>query len=560
MNRGKSSHPAWLFPAFKLSLALAIGWGIGKTLRSTHERVEERRAIAAASDNGASATLPTEPTPETTGAALEVFKRLHLALGIQDPEKRERAIGNLADNLDAAQIRAALERLAGSRIPFRKEAMAQLFARWGEIEPLAAMEFALELRRSSDRSDAVSAVLDGWMERDPAAAEKSVRALPGGPVRNAAWRAMITACAAVDRSHAIALAEQMRFGWAPTDVAESIFGTWALDDPQSAAANAVQLSEGWLRTESLKIVAGQWAEADPEQAITWACSLPDQLIPEPPEAAASTTMCGADRTTTVRDIMEVWLKHDEDAVVHWLSELPDDPWKKFMIFAAGERNTELLSPRSAVQLAELLPDGEGRAQMLINAARRMCEQDVRTGTDILTYATDQKSRVMIMSGLAKELKGDDLIEALRQVDSTGASPGTFWRWADPETAARWAAQQPNANPYLFGSATEWMAKDQEHAEEFVRALPVSQRDGVYSQMIQDSLYRGFRSQQEVVSNFEKMSRLIPEIVDPNAKQTAYRKLAARWIEVDAASGRRWLDSIPIPAAEKAGMLKPQAAN
>lgn len=552
MNGATSNLSRGIWAA-AVAFALVSGWATGKALRDTPARNAERQTGPAAT---AGAPSSSGAQPKDTHEHSEVFKRLHLALGIQDSGKRERAIASLADNLNAAQIREALERLATSRIPFRKEAMAQLFARWGEIEPLAAMEFALGLRKVTDRSDAVGAVLDGWMEHDPVAAEKWVNLLPDGPVKSGALRALITNYAVTDRNRAITLAERTQLAGQTEAFAQAIFANWALDDPQAAATRATQISEGWFRTEALSVIAKQWAEAAPEQAINWATSLPDRITPERADEAASTTMSGADRTNTARNILAVWLKVDGDAVVRWFQELPDDVWKINMIASVYERNADTsLNARTAVELMGQLPEGEMRNGMISGVAERIAQFTPKSGLAMLSYETDQHSRLMIMSGLANELKGDELLEALRQVDCAGASSGTFWRWADPETAARWAAQQPNATSYLCGSATAWMNNNPDTAEPFIRALPIAQRDGVVSQMVQDSLYRRFPATRETVANYERMGQWIPEIVDPSVRETAYRKLAKRWLEVDAASGRRWVEGSPIPGAVKGELLK-----
>jgi hypothetical protein len=490
----------------------------------------------------------------------EFFDRLHVALGIRDQTKRARVIAGLADNLDVARVREALDRIQKSHIPNRKEIMAQLFARWGEIDPLAAMDFAQTMEKASERSDAVSAVLNGWMEHDPAAAEKWVSALPIGAMKNAAWQTVILAHAASDPSRALALAQQTRLPWQTQSfISEAIFGNWTMNDPKEAAAQAGRLPWGFMRMEALNVVAKQWAEADPEEAITWAQSLPDRLVSERVHFGGRTVMGGADRTNTTIEIMGPWLRRDSDAAFRWLSQLPDDPWKTAIVSAACTDSVDSAhDPKLAVELAHLIPEGEQRDEMLSSGADRLSELNVKVGLAMLSHETDSRARLTILEGLANNLKGEDLLAALHQVQSDGTPIGNLIHWADPETAAHWAAQQPNAELLFRGIGVAWLRKDPERAEEFVRTLPPALKDGVYLRAV-EAFYPGPETPQEAAAKFERATRWIPDISNPTMRQSAYRKLAERWLNTEPDSARRWIDSIPIPPKMRSDLLKKRSS-
>src|SRR4030095_7959573 len=101
---------------------------------------------------------PALPNTDPRSSAIEpqgFFDRLHEALGNSNRAKRSRMIAKLTGNLDIAQIRDALDRLADTRIPNRKDVMVQLFSRWGELEPLAALEYSKSLARRAEQHAAV---------------------------------------------------------------------------------------------------------------------------------------------------------------------------------------------------------------------------------------------------------------------------------------------------------------------------------------------------------------------------------------------------------------------
>jgi hypothetical protein len=111
---------------------------------------------------------------------MDFIARLHTALAVQNRGKRNRAIAAIADELDAAEIQEALQRVAGMHISDRQAVLAQLFARWGAIDPHAALAFVKSLSKSSDRREAVEAIINGWMETDSDAVEQWIGALPEG--------------------------------------------------------------------------------------------------------------------------------------------------------------------------------------------------------------------------------------------------------------------------------------------------------------------------------------------------------------------------------------------
>src|SRR5207302_2175117 len=98
--------------------------------------------------------------------------RLHEALNAATDRKRRRALDGIAEDLDPAQIRDALAEVGKLHIRERNSVIGQLLARWAEIDPLAAMDYANGLSKANERNQAVAAAIGGWAEKDPRAAEE----------------------------------------------------------------------------------------------------------------------------------------------------------------------------------------------------------------------------------------------------------------------------------------------------------------------------------------------------------------------------------------------------
>jgi hypothetical protein len=498
---------------------------------------------------------------ETEGTSKAFFDRLHEVLGVSNRAKRERIIAGLADDLDATQIREAITRVSQIRIANRKEVLAQLFARWGELDPHAAIAFAESLPKASDRHDATEAILNGWVDTDRQAAENWARALPNGRLKSMAWQAIVVAQAAEDPMRALTLAQEVELSWADLgNIGDVIFGAWAVRDSAGAATQADRLPQGPLKMDAQCIIAKQWAEIDPASAIAWAQSLPDLLPNESDGFGGRTTSMGAERSNTAKRIIETWLKRDSGGAIRWLSELPDDPWKTLMITDACSQNTETThDPDVALRLANLFPQGGRREEALQYTAERLGQIHPESALALLSPEMDEKAKGPIMSGLAESLKGETLLAALRQAQTGGFPLEGITRWADPATAADWAAQQPYHEKYLPQVAGAWMAKDPDRGAEFVRNLPAPMKDAALSRAVENSLYGRMNSAPEMADQYDRIAGWAAEIADPALRQTTYRNLAQAWIRFEPESGRRWIESAPLSPGTKSELLKARDA-
>jgi hypothetical protein len=534
-------------------LVCGIAAGSAVRLLSRHDQ-RSRMDVRLEHGEALSFEASTDDRRERIGPE-KFFDRLHDALGQSERGRRARLIAALADELDAAQVREAVEKLVTSRIPNRKEVIAQLFSRWGVLEPLAAMEFARNLSIKSEQRDATIAALNGWMETDAGAAEEWVRDQPNNALKNAAWEAVIMAYAANSPQHALALAEQIRLLWLMTnDIAEAIFAQWVRLDPQTAAAHVAALPKGYFRSSSLSVVAAQWAETDPVRALSWAESLPDRLPDVERSFGLLPTPIGADRSNVTQRILGTWIVRDPGEAIKWISQIEDDTRRLSAVADASYFNTERgHDPAVAVQLLNLLPQGELRDRAYISIASRFCSINPTAAINLLSEEKDQGARNTIIWRLASDLKGENLLAVLNQ--SSVVSLEKIRRWTDPETAVAWASRQSGNEKVLPRIAGAWLAKDPERATEFINQFSSPMKDTALSSGIDATLSGGANSPQEWSERFERASRWIPEIVDPITRQEAYRNLGEWWMEIDAETARKWIDSIPISGDLKSELLK-----
>ncbi|MDQ3621609.1 MAG: hypothetical protein M3463_03845 [Verrucomicrobiota bacterium] len=543
---------------------LVCGWWWSSTFTGNQSRDQNPSSIAPAA-NGSTPSAPAE-LPNETSETKDFFSRVHMALSLRSSDKRARALSTITDGLDAAQIQDALARLQNSRISNRDEIIVQLFARWGGIDPQAAMESARGLSKTSESRQAMLAVLGGWVGKDAGAAERWVAELPDGLLKNSARESLIGAIAINDPKHACTLARDLSPSWpASQKLAESIFLEWAGTNPREAAAHAAELPPGGLRNSALRVVANTWAEMNVAEALAWAESEPDPDLEIRPVGSVGPSLLTA--------VLQTWVKKDSQAVARWLEQLPDGEKKAAL---SSNACTFLMSappnPQVTMDLAMMLPEGAQRDAALQQSAQQIAWWDPAAGLACVRQQSDPHVRKTILSGLISHLSGDDLRSALHfaeglpghgkeDVISIERDGGTrSWRLTDPATLAAWAVKQPNNQESLSRIATAWAEEDPESAAEWLRSLSGPAKDKALQRIFDRSVARiPGNSAYLTATHFQTTERWVSMMNDQQARQSAYEKLARTWLDMDAESARAWLSASPLPRDLKERVLNSAAA-
>jgi hypothetical protein len=378
-----------------LGFGMVCGWSLKPLVHSNSAPMSE------SSGRG----LPDDPTVSDSrdrasahlSQETDFFSEVHEALSIRQPGKRERAIRVLAEGLDVTQIQEALRGMEKSRVSQRDEVIVQLYARWGEIDPGAAIESAVQIAKPAVQTEAVKAVLGAWVESDAASAEHFVSGLPGGLLKNSASETLIIALAVADPAHALSLAEARDFSWSEAaTIAGGIFDGWIGRNPQEAAARALQLAPGQLRTAALSRVANEWTRVDLKAALAWAEALPDQDF--------EVKTPGSVGVSPIYGVLETWINMDSGAAVNWLAQLPDGQKRAAMVSSARTLlNSAGPTPATAMQLAMLLTQGSVRDQALQQFAQSLARWEPASAVAWMQQQTDPQNRRAILCCLLSNL-------------------------------------------------------------------------------------------------------------------------------------------------------------
>ena len=160
--------------AILLAVVFAAGVGLGSAARrylGSTQTPHQTEHSSGSRDNAPSMSKEAVSHPNENELAAASFPdRLDAILAMPNRYKRLRAIMAVADNLGSDEIHDALVRLEKVHFQERDKLLFVLLHRWGELDPKAALDYARKIK-ADDRSSAVTHVIKGWCESDPAAAE-----------------------------------------------------------------------------------------------------------------------------------------------------------------------------------------------------------------------------------------------------------------------------------------------------------------------------------------------------------------------------------------------------
>ena len=478
--------------------------------------------------------------------------------------KRSRAIAEIADDLTALEVSTALDQMARSGYDwFEREPQGiatQLFIRWGELDPQAALQRAMTF--PIRRVLSVQAVLRGWASKDALAAEAWVAAFHG-PLHDAAQRGLITAIADTDPKRALALLDGL-YGYPDPSLAEALFRRWTEDAPADAATHAAELRPGDLKASAMSLVAEEWANTDGASAVAWAASLPKGAGTSgnnsSPIFRTTSFPFRADPLTTS---LKVWMERDADAAVAWLDHLPDAKSRNEQVRALVSMTADEDPARAAKLLEAMFPKGSEQSDALKDLVWRWGRSDPRGALAWAQEQKDEQVREVIVPNLAidlannyRKLSPQDTSAALALAQSLSGQARekatrfvlSAWTAQDPEGAARWASRYPDNYSYLSGVTLPWLLRDPGAAEAWVNSFPAGP---VRDQLL--SLPAG-----DVPIDPKIGARWISQVSDPARRETAYKRLAEQWLKSDANAAREWIRSSPLSQEIKEQLLNDDA--
>ena len=397
-----------------LGLGLTAGRSGKSDTPASFSPIETHEANARNSKQSAATQRPAASAGKDLASACRTGDRL----------QREIALLAFADSLDEKNIEVAMDEARSLDTSERERVLTALFTRWAELAPEAAAN-ALVGEKDLIVS-ALTAVAAEWAARDPAALWEWARSqtrkdFPMGTI--------LAAIAAHDAPQAWNWARTIDAGTLkPWDLGVLI-EKWGRKDGAEAVRAAQSLQRGSER-DLVRDASRGWAHSSPQAAIAAAQQIKDH----------------GSRVDMIEDLFRFWSERDPRASMDAVLDLPSRSLRaEFFRNALGA--VELREPEALQGIADRLPEGSEKQQVVARLAKRLTRTDARAalamaesiaGSEGRTEALKQLAESADFSGLA-ELRGE-AAKLFRRADREAAEDGIVKAWAqmEPVAAATWA--------------------------------------------------------------------------------------------------------------------------
>ena len=353
-------------------------------------------AIVAAGDANTAAQSAGDPQAATPALSPRHTTLAEITAMPSDFEQTA-ALYALLRTADETTLQRLLEEADGLRP--RRERMAAksiIYARYAELDPLAAVERVLAQER--DKHEMLDRVFTAWGKHDLEAALAHAQTIQG-PLRRAAASAALAVSEHLDpaRRQALAATFSLQDTFALMDVAE------LEGDPAVAWRNALATESAQARAQQLFQIGRAWVEQDPAAALAAAMELPP----------------GGMFGGLVPFLIERWAERNSDEALAWVLAQPESRTRAEMLGALAGSIAQA-APHEALALAETL-DGAARREVARAALQAWAQTDAQAAMNALEEFDDL--------GLANDAKYSILAQ---------------WSAADPRAAFEWALTQKSS--------------------------------------------------------------------------------------------------------------------
>jgi len=566
--KSASSFGSWKAQVSKLLVALvafAAGWYF-----ATQEA--SRLALNEAYNRPVSLRKGTPSTGDDVAAAKAGLANV---LGVRGVANRNRKISDLIEGLNPRAVKALFDEYATKPLTQVNEyIMACLMARWGELDPQAALAAAQTIPNPALQQAGIRSIYDAWSAKDPAAAFAGLSQLKAGTSDySGAMADVVRNYADSDPAAAYAALRGMPAGQSYWAFA-LVFGPWAERDPAAASAAALALPTSNIRDTTLQKVATAWATQDPAGAMAWADALPagntknsalssvvGALSQQDPSAAAATFLnlnlpAGATRDKLLQQVASNYAGQDFNGVLTWADKnLTGNDYDRVVNTAL--QNASDQDPAAAAAALARLPDvnavnpavqsiafnwGRQDPQAAIAWAQSLPADNVAERNFAITnvfnawVSTDPTAvAAYIQQNLSTDPSFGKL--AVQVVDSWGNS--------DPQAALTWAQQLPAgaAQGNAITAAITQLAKvDPQTAWQ-----DAGQLSGGGAESAQVNVLSAWAAQQPA-----QAAAALQSLPSGGTANTATANVAKSWLAQDPNAASQWINTLPQgPARDSA---------
>jgi len=259
---------------------------------------------------------------------------------------------------------------------------------------------------------AVSGILTGWAQENPAEAAAAAMELPPGRAFSnvASQIASQWISSAANKQDVFDWARNLPEGEARDNSLRSVFSTWSRQDPQAAMRALSGLSSG-ERKNAVQALASGWSQTAPEAVLQWSSSLTDaseradvvraalfQWAGSSPESAAKFVerIPEAERSGPMESVVGNWASRDTASAAAWLDRQPTGPSKDAALRTLSRKIAQE-DPEAALTWTRGISDEKDRLRQTESIARDWIRQDPNSARSWISTSTlpeDTRKRLL----------------------------------------------------------------------------------------------------------------------------------------------------------------------
>jgi len=554
----ESPSRSWLVIALKIAVvaaAFGVGWHFApiaaKSAAASHAK------IAKVQREKVNYVAPSAGDLDKARADLAKVTHYLRNTGIMLNIADLRQLLDFVGGLDAGSIKALLEDSStkpGSQAIDRANNL--LIQRWAELDPRAAMDYALNIHDSQKKEIDTMEVFNSWSAHNPTEALAALSQLPEGVTGGVARLVVFKNLAQQDPQSALADAGKLPEGQ-QSGAYEAIFGAWAGFDPVAASENVNNLPES-MRHSALQYLAEGWAAVDPAAAYAWANSFPDGPVNSvvlgmrttDPQLAAEYAIKLPGSTANpsfINMFTDEWAQQDPVGLLAWADKNLNGAAYDSAV-QAGIKQMSNNDPAGAAAYVAQFSDSGVVNQAIPSIAGLWAHKDLQAASDwaLSLPTTNADVRQAAINKVVATLEDANPADAAAYVQNLSSDPGygnitahlaTTWSPIDPQAAIDWANTLPAGNIHDDAVRT---AIIQSAAVDPQAAWDASQ------QFTGDNLFRAIvKISGAWADQSPDQAAAAAATLPPGKNQdAATNTIAGSWLKQDPTAAIEWINSLP----------------
>lgn len=405
-------------------IGIAIGFLLGLI-----GRPERTVAVHEAGRAGATVTNPAAPGETRTLSPSRIRSALQgRTISLQE-------IRRLANEWTLLDPVAAAEYASQIRGHDNREIyIGEVFRTWGAMDGPASAKWASENLAGAEKADCLFYAADGWAEIDPEGlVSYYLENVQGIALNDGLWEAF----EAWGRKDPPAALEASK-GMGPSlqwDVMDALAEGWGAVEPARAAEFALSHYEREYGDDFLKSVATQWAGSDPTAAAAWGSRLLNEAMRETflselgnvwaltsPEESANWAVSIEDQASqrwAMSGVLEGWAEHDPMGALDWV--LQHDAGR----FGSEDPVFDVVAewtyqdPSNVARWIESQPEGQNQDRVISAFSQSLMDWNPRAAILWAQKISEPEIRESVLSDLASDWVAAEGRAAIREIGELG---------------------------------------------------------------------------------------------------------------------------------------------